>query len=99
MLTLSTTPGRGPPRGADRGADLGPDQPAGQRDAEADLAALGDLLTPARVPKVGHPAQIDWVAARAPRLLATLPAIESATGVPAAPASSAPLTSRATRRA
>ena len=58
----------------------------GTEDAEADLAAIGDLLTHARVPKVEDPAQIDWVAARAPKLVATLPAIESATGLLAAPA-------------
>lgn len=58
----------------------------GTADAEADLAALGDLLTHARVPKVDDPAQIDWVAARAPHLRTTLPAIESAAGLLAAPA-------------
>ena len=58
----------------------------GSAEAEADLAAVGDLLTHARVPKVNDPAQLDWVAARAPRLTATLPAVESATGLLAAPA-------------
>ena len=58
----------------------------GSSDARADLAAIGDLLTHARVPKVDDPAQIDWVAARAPRLAATLPAVESAAGLLAAPA-------------
>ena len=67
----------------------------GTPDAEADLAALGDLLTHARVPKVDDPTQIDWVAARAPQLVATLPAIESATGLLAAPAIAAhPLVAR-----
>jgi len=67
----------------------------GSADAEADLASIGDLLTHARVPKVDDPAQIDWVAARAPRLVATLPAIESASGVLAAPSIAAhPLVSR-----
>lgn len=59
---------------------------AGSAEAEADLAALGELLTHARVPKVTDPAQIDWVAARAPRLVATLPAVECAAGLLAAPA-------------
>jgi citrate lyase subunit beta/citryl-CoA lyase len=58
----------------------------GTADAEADLTAIGDLLTHVRVPKVDDPGQIDWVAARAPRLVATLPAIESAAGLLAAPA-------------
>ena len=58
----------------------------GSADALADLAAIGDLLTQVRVPKVDDPAQIDWVAARAPRLAAALPAIESASGLLAAPA-------------
>lgn len=58
----------------------------GSADAEADLAVVGDLLTHARVPKVDDPAQLDWVAARTPRLVATLPAIESAAGLLAAPA-------------
>lgn len=67
----------------------------GTADAEADLAAVGDLLTHVRVPKVDDPAQIDWVAARAPHLAATLPAIESATGLLAAPAVAAhPLVAR-----
>ena len=59
---------------------------AGSAEAEADLAALGELLTHARVPKVTDPAQIDWVADRAPRLVATLPAVECAAGLLAAPA-------------
>ncbi len=59
---------------------------AGSAEAEADLAALGELLTHARVPKVTDPAQIDWVAERAPRLVATLPAVECAAGLLAAPA-------------
>lgn len=59
---------------------------AGSAEAEADLAALGELLTHARVPKVTDPAQIDWVADRAPRLMATLPAVECAAGLLAAPA-------------
>ena len=59
---------------------------AGSEAAEADLAALGELLTHARVPKVTDPAEIDWVAARAPRLVATLPAVECAAGLLAAPA-------------
>ena len=59
---------------------------AGSAEAEADLAALGELLTHARVPKVTDLAQIDWVADRAPRLVATLPAVECAAGLLAAPA-------------
>jgi citrate lyase subunit beta/citryl-CoA lyase len=67
----------------------------GTADAEADLTAIGDLLTHVRVPKVDDPGQIDWVAARAPRLVATLPAIESAAGLLAAPAVAAhPLVTR-----
>lgn len=67
----------------------------GSADAEADLAVIGDLLTHARVPKVDDPAQLDWVAARAPRLAATLPAVESAAGLLAAPAVAAhPLVAR-----
>lgn len=67
----------------------------GTADAEADLTAVGDLLTHARVPKVDDPAQIDWVAARAPGLAATLPAVESAAGLLAAPAVAAhPLVTR-----
>jgi citrate lyase subunit beta / citryl-CoA lyase len=59
---------------------------AGSPEAEADLAVLGELLTRARLPKVTDPAEIDWLAARAPRLVATLPAVESAAGLLAAPA-------------
>jgi citrate lyase subunit beta/citryl-CoA lyase len=67
----------------------------GSADAEADLTAIGDQITHARVPKVDDPGQIDWVAARAPRLVATLPAIESAAGLLAAPAIAAhPLVTR-----
>lgn len=68
---------------------------AGTPEAEADLAAIGDLLTHARVPKVDDPAQIDWFAARAPGVVATLPAIESAAGLLNAPAIAAhPLVAR-----
>ncbi len=59
---------------------------AGTAEAEADLAALGELLTHARLPKVTDPAEVDWLAARAPRLVATLPAVECAAGLLAAPA-------------
>ena len=68
---------------------------AGSADARADLAVLGGLLTHARLPKVESPAQVDWVAALAPRLVAALPAIESAAGLLAAPAVAAhPLVAR-----
>ncbi len=59
---------------------------AGSAEADADLAVLGGLLTHVRLPKVEDPAAIDWLAARAPRLVATLPAVESAAGLLAAPA-------------
>lgn len=59
---------------------------AGSAEAEADLAALGELLTHARLPKVTDPAQVDWLAAGAPRLVAVLPAVECAAGLLAAPA-------------
>jgi citrate lyase subunit beta / citryl-CoA lyase len=58
---------------------------AGSAEAEADLAVLGDLLTHARLPKVTDPAEVDWLAARAPHLVAVLPAVECAAGLLAAP--------------
>lgn len=58
---------------------------AGSAEAEADLAVVGELLTHARLPKVESPAAVDWLAERAPRLVATLPAVESAAGLLAAP--------------
>ena len=68
---------------------------AGSPEAEADLAAIGELLTHARLPKVTNPAEIDWLVARAPRLVATLPAVESAAGLLAAPSVAAhPLVAR-----
>jgi len=59
---------------------------AGSAEAEADLAVLGELLTHARVPKVTVTAQIIWVAERSPGLAGTLPAVECAAGLLAAPA-------------
>ncbi|WP_214365338.1 HpcH/HpaI aldolase/citrate lyase family protein [Pseudonocardia sp. H11422] len=58
---------------------------AGGAEAEADLEAVGELLTHARLPKVADAAAIDWLADRAPRLVATLPAIEAAAGLLEAP--------------
>ncbi|TKV57281.1 CoA ester lyase [Nakamurella flava] len=50
-----------------------------------DVAALADVLTHVRVPKVETPDQIDALAGELPHLVATLPAIESAAGLLAAP--------------
>lgn len=57
----------------------------GSEEGRRDVAALADVLTHVRVPKVETTDQIDALAADLPALVATLPAIESATGLLAAP--------------
>lgn len=57
----------------------------GSDEGARDVAALADVLTHVRVPKVETPEQIDALAADLPHLVATLPAIESAAGLLAAP--------------